>query len=308
MRRARPGAPRPPRPRRAAAAAALPGAVGRARTGTGWVGGPGGEGAGIAALGDRVVGAGLGAGDLVADEGPARNPPLAAGPGRGVQGAAQRRRRCGRLRVAAAGGSHLRGRDRAGVPGGRGHRRARGRASATAYPGRGPGTRSGPRRLPGAGGAPGASVAATVPAAEAGVLTCPSHTGAARPRSAKLLSLFPPVGTRICSAALLAPSGLPRPALRAFPRGSPPGDTRDGAALSALPEPPQLLPATEGEPSVVSANRLEQKNQSGLGGSEEPRNASTRAPGVCADLVVVLVKFKAKVPGMLTGPWRGGSP
>lgn len=47
-----------------------------------------------------------------------------------------------------------------------------------------------------------ASVSATAPEAEAGAPTCPS-------RSAKLVSLFPPVGARICSAAGLAPSGLP---------------------------------------------------------------------------------------------------
>lgn len=226
----------------------------------------------------------MGAGDLVG-EGPAGDrlgaagsPSLATGPGRGERG---RRPAPLRLRAPAGRGgpgSHLRGRVREGVP-----------AAATTVA---PGVEL--RPLQTRGGDPGRAAAPTdvqvpwrppaseftaVPAAEPGALTRPSHTGAERPLSAKLVSLFPPFGTRICRAAVLAPSGLPRPARRASP-GEPAGATpRAAPPLSAVPEPPQLLPATRGEPSVVSADRLKQRNHSRLGRSVAPRRRSARGWG-----------------------------
>lgn len=136
-----------------------------------------------------------------------------------------------------------------------------------------------------------ASVSATVPAAEAGAPTCPSL-------SAKLVSLFPPVGARICSAAGLAPFGLPSPARHASP-GEPAGRHPDGATLPAAPEPPRLLPATRGQSSVMSGNRLKQKDQSSLGPSVQLWDKSSRARGVCGDLVIVLFKFKVDANGRL---------
>ena len=121
--------------------------------------------------------------------------------------------------------------------------------------------------------------------AEAGAPTCPFRSGAARPHSTELLSLFPPAGAGIRIAAQLAPSGVPSSAGGASPRepaGRHPGrrrpPRRPGAAAAAR--------ATRGEPRVLSGNRLKQKIQSSPSQS----------------VVAVLFKFKAEAPGNANGP------
>lgn len=105
--------------------------------------------------------------------------------------------------------------------------------------------------------------------------------GSPRPCSTELL-LFPPAGAGIPRAAQLAPS-RGSPALpAALSREAPPGDTPGGPAPPHPPPPPPRsrggCSGNQGEPRVLSGNRLKQKIQSSPGQS----------------VVAVLFKFKGR--------------
>lgn len=207
------------------------------------------------------------AGDQV---GCAGSPSFAVGAGRGVEAPPS-------TAPAAAGTdrshgpqSHLRGRDGARVPA----------APATVAPRvefrrlqtqkGGPGRAAAPSDL-WVRGRPGASGPATILAAEAGAPTGPSARGQRDPAPRSYFRFSRPPGPG--SAA--RPEGPPRgsPALPAAPPpGSPPGNTPGGAALPAAPEPPRLLPATQGEPSALLGNKIKTEK------AEQPGSVGGNCP------------------------------
>lgn len=211
-------------------------------------------------------------------EGPAGNPSFAPGPGRGVQGAAQRRCGCGRLRVAAARGPTCGGET------GRGSRQPPppsrpGLSLGCCRPGEGT---PGARRPPPASRCPGAPGLRSRdrPRGRGGGADLPlPHGGRATPLR-EVTFAFPASRDPDLQRGPTGPLGSPPPCPPRLPRGARRADTPGGASLSAVPEPPQLLPATRGEPSVVSADRLKQRNQSSVGRSVAPRDGSARGRGV----------------------------